>query len=118
MCYYFCNTPSFFLISSPPTFITLFAKLFENRFCIMTPKNNDHNSIDQIIKFWNSLGMEVQSMEAEHHDRVLAMTSHIPQLIAYSVVTTSTELEAAADVIAWKSPVKCKLISSIGTTWA
>ena len=71
-----------------------FAKLFENRFCIMTPKNNDQNSIDQIIKFWNSLGMEVQSMDAEHHDRVLAMTSHIPQLIAYSIVATASELES------------------------
>ena len=71
-----------------------FAKLFENRFCIMTPKNNDQNSIDQIIKFWNALGMEVQSMDAEHHDRVLAMTSHIPQLIAYSIVATASELES------------------------
>ena len=42
---------------------------------------------------WEQLGMIVEVMNSEHHDRVLAMTSHIPQLIAYSIVATSTELE-------------------------
>ena len=71
-----------------------FAKLFENRFCILTPINNDLESIKKITKFWNQIGMQVQLMESEHHDRVLAMTSHIPQLIAYSIVATATELES------------------------
>jgi len=70
-----------------------FAKLFENRFCIITPLDNDLNIIKKISKFWNSVGMQVQTMDAEHHDRVLAMTSHIPQLIAYSIVATASELE-------------------------
>ena len=70
-----------------------FTKLFENRFCIMTPFNENLESIKIMTKFWNSLGMQVQIMDADHHDRVLAMTSHIPQLIAYSIVATATELE-------------------------
>jgi len=70
-----------------------FAKLFENRFCILTPMDNDIESIKKITKFWNLIGMQVELMDSEHHDRVLAMTSHIPQLIAYSIVATATELE-------------------------
>ena len=70
-----------------------FAKLFINRFCIITPFENDTNSLKKISSFWNSIGMKVQTMDAQHHDRVLAMTSHIPQLIAYSIVATATELE-------------------------
>ena len=54
---------------------------------------NDLESIKIMTKFWNSIGMQVQIMDADHHDRVLAMTSHIPQLIAYSIVATATELE-------------------------
>ena len=71
-----------------------FAKLFKNRFCIVTPFNNDLDNIKRITKFWNSIGMQVQMMDADHHDRVLAMTSHIPQLIAYSIVSTATDLES------------------------
>jgi cyclohexadieny/prephenate dehydrogenase len=70
-----------------------FAKLFENRFCILTPIDNDIDSIKKITNFWNLVGMQVQLMESEHHDRVLAMTSHIPQLIAYSIVATASDLE-------------------------
>tara|TARA_B100000575_G_scaffold15188_1_gene10762 strand:- start:709 stop:1623 length:915 start_codon:yes stop_codon:yes gene_type:complete len=70
-----------------------FAELFDNRYCIVTPINLDDNFIDPISNIWKSFGMTVEIMEAERHDRVLAMTSHIPQLIAYSVVGTATELE-------------------------
>ena len=70
-----------------------FAKLFENRFCILTPINNNDDFINDIKSFWESIGLEIQIMTAEHHDRVLAMTSHIPQLIAYSIVATASELE-------------------------
>lgn len=70
-----------------------FAKLFANRFCIITPYNNEEETIEKISNFWKAIGMQVQIMDAEHHDRVLAMTSHIPQLIAYSIVATATELE-------------------------
>jgi cyclohexadieny/prephenate dehydrogenase len=71
-----------------------FSKLFANRFCILTPMDNDIESIKKITKFWNLIGMQVQLMESDHHDRVLAMTSHIPQLIAYSIVATASDLEA------------------------
>ena len=70
-----------------------FSKLFENRFCILTPINNNDDFINDIKFFWKSIGLEIEIMTAEHHDRVLAMTSHIPQLIAYSIVATASELE-------------------------
>ena len=70
-----------------------FAELFDNRYCIVTPINSNDNFIESISSIWKSFGMTVEIMEAERHDRVLAMTSHIPQLIAYSVVGTATELE-------------------------
>ena len=70
-----------------------FAKLFNNRYCIITPIKSDDKFIDVISNIWISFGMTVEIMNAEHHDRVLAMTSHIPQLIAYSVVGTATDLE-------------------------
>ena len=70
-----------------------FAELFDNRYCIVTPINSNDNFIELISSIWKSFGMTVEIMEAERHDRVLAMTSHIPQLIAYSVVGTATELE-------------------------
>ncbi len=71
-----------------------FAKLFENRFCILTPKNKNDENIKKVEYFWQSLGMKTQYMSAEHHDRILAMTSHIPQLIAYSIVSTANDLES------------------------
>ena len=69
------------------------ANLFENRYCIITPIKKEESFIKHISKMWNDIGMKIEIMDAEHHDRVLAMTSHIPQLIAYSVVATATELE-------------------------
>ena len=71
-----------------------FSKLFENRYCILTPFQKDDKTIDSISDMWKSIGMTIEIMDAERHDRVLAMTSHIPQLIAYSVVGTATELES------------------------
>ena len=70
-----------------------FAKLFENRYCIVTPIHNHNEFNEKIINMWKSLGMKIETMDAEKHDRILAMTSHIPQLIAYSVVATATDLE-------------------------
>ena len=70
-----------------------FAELFENRYCIITPLSDNEDFVNIISKFWNDIGMKIEIMNAQHHDRVLAMTSHIPQLIAYSVVETATELE-------------------------
>ncbi len=70
-----------------------FAKLFGNRYCILTPISNQDKFIEKIASVWKSFGMTTEIMEASRHDRVLAMTSHIPQLIAYSVVGTATDLE-------------------------
>ena len=70
-----------------------FEDLFENRYCILTTENKDQESVKKISKMWEMLGMKIEFMNAEHHDRVLAMTSHIPQLIAYSIVATTAELE-------------------------
>ena len=70
-----------------------FSQLFVNRFCIITPINTNNDTINIIKQFWTAIGMQIETMDAEHHDRVLAMTSHIPQLIAYSIVSTAIELE-------------------------
>ena len=70
-----------------------FAKLFENRYCILTPLDKNEKLTKSMSAIWESFGMKIELMDANHHDRVLAMTSHIPQLIAYSVVGTATELE-------------------------
>ncbi len=69
------------------------AELFENRYCIITPIDKKELFVDKITKFWEEIGMKIEVMDAERHDRVFAMISHIPQLIAYSVVATATELE-------------------------
>ena len=70
-----------------------FAKLFEKRYCILTPIETQSEITRSISDIWESFGMNIEIMEPKRHDRVLAMTSHIPQLIAYSVVGTATELE-------------------------
>ena len=70
------------------------AELFENRYCIITPIDGKEPPVERIIKFWHDIGMKTEIMDAKRHDRVFAMISHIPQLIAYSVVATATELES------------------------
>ena len=70
-----------------------FSTLFENRYCIATPFNKDDDFVKVICKFWEEIGMKIEIMDADYHDRILAMTSHIPQLIAYSVVGTVSELD-------------------------
>ena len=70
-----------------------FADLFKNRYCILTPKNKKKSGFKKVANMWKSLGMTIETMSPHHHDRVLAMTSHLPQLISYSIVATSTELE-------------------------
>tara|TARA_B100001123_G_C15142399_1_gene960053 strand:+ start:182 stop:1099 length:918 start_codon:yes stop_codon:yes gene_type:complete len=70
-----------------------FAKIFENRYCILTPINKNDESTIKIESFWKSIKMKTEKMDAEYHDRIMAMTSHLPQLIAYSIVFTADELE-------------------------
>ena len=71
-----------------------FADLFEGRWCILTPPpGTDQAAIDRLAKFWRALGAEVEFMTAKHHDLVLAITSHVPHLIAYNIVGTAADLE-------------------------
>jgi len=71
-----------------------FATLFENRWCILTPPDGaDEASVEALADFWRTLGSKIEIMHAEHHDLVLAVTSHIPHLIAYTIVGTASDLE-------------------------
>jgi len=68
--------------------------LFEDRWCIITPPpGTDEKSVDRVTQFWEALGSDVEIMEPNHHDLVMAMTSHLPHLIAYTIVGTATDLE-------------------------
>jgi cyclohexadieny/prephenate dehydrogenase len=71
-----------------------FASLFQHRWCIITPPADaDTALVAQLSAFWEALGANVEVMDAEHHDRVLAVTSHLPHLIAYTIVGTASDLE-------------------------
>jgi cyclohexadieny/prephenate dehydrogenase len=70
-----------------------FAELFINRWCILTPpEGTDPEAVERIKAFWTALGARVELMDADHHDLVLAITSHLPHLIAYTIVGTAEEL--------------------------
>ena len=70
-----------------------FAELFINRWCILTPSEGaDPDAVERLRTFWAALGARVEIMTAEHHDLVLAITSHLPHLIAYTIVGTADEL--------------------------
>jgi cyclohexadieny/prephenate dehydrogenase len=70
-----------------------FAELFINRWCILTPSEGaDPEAVERLRTFWAALGARVEIMTAEHHDLVLAITSHLPHLIAYTIVGTADEL--------------------------
>jgi cyclohexadieny/prephenate dehydrogenase len=71
-----------------------FAELFINRWCILTPPPDaDPSTVEKLAAFWRALGANVETMAADHHDLVLAVTSHLPHLIAYTIVGTADELE-------------------------
>jgi cyclohexadieny/prephenate dehydrogenase len=70
-----------------------FPELFQDRFCILTPPpGTDQGAVDTVVALWKAAGMKVEIMSAHHHDSVLAMTSHLPHLIAYTIVGTATDL--------------------------
>ena len=72
-----------------------FASLFVNRWCILTPPDSaDPEAVARIRAFWEAMGANVEIMSAEHHDLVLAVTSHLPHLIAYNIVGTADDLES------------------------
>jgi cyclohexadieny/prephenate dehydrogenase len=70
-----------------------FAELFVNRWCILTPPDGtDPAATEKLATFWRALGANVETMTPDHHDLVLAITSHLPHLIAYTIVGTAAEL--------------------------
>ncbi len=68
--------------------------LFEGRWCILTPTpGTDQAAVDKVAALWRGCGSMIEVMDPAHHDRVLAITSHLPHLIAYTIVGTATDLE-------------------------
>lgn len=75
-----------------------FAELFENRWCLLVPpEGTDPAAIAKLRLFWEGLGANVDEMDAEHHDLVLAVTSHAPHLIAYTMVGVADDLRRVTD---------------------
>jgi len=75
-----------------------FAELFDGRWCILTPgPDADPAALAKLETFWRKLGSNVELMTPEHHDMVLAITSHVPHLIAYNIVNTAAHLERVTD---------------------
>jgi cyclohexadieny/prephenate dehydrogenase len=75
-----------------------FASLFLNRWCILTPSDGaDADALRTLRQFWEGMGAIVEVMTPQHHDLVLAITSHLPHLIAYNIVGTANDLEAVTE---------------------
>jgi cyclohexadieny/prephenate dehydrogenase len=74
-----------------------FPELFVNRWCILTPQEGANaDAVAKLNAFWTALGANVETMTAEHHDLVLAITSHLPHLIAYTIVGTAEEFSTVS----------------------
>jgi cyclohexadieny/prephenate dehydrogenase len=72
-----------------------FAELFENRWCILTPlPDTDPEAVEKLSEFWRRCGSNIDTMDPEHHDMVLAIVSHLPHIIAYNIVGTADDLAA------------------------
>lgn len=73
-----------------------FAEIFENRWCILTPLNNKNSNyleaVEKVKNFWKLMGSKISFMDAKHHDRVLALTSHLPHIIAWTITATAENL--------------------------
>ncbi|MFP5507665.1 MAG: prephenate/arogenate dehydrogenase family protein [Alphaproteobacteria bacterium] len=75
-----------------------FATLFDNRWCILVPVDGtDPAALDRLSRLWSGMGANVDTMEADHHDLVLAVTSHAPHLIAYTMVGVADDLRRVTD---------------------
>jgi cyclohexadieny/prephenate dehydrogenase len=75
-----------------------FPSLFDRRWCIITPPPGaDDAALTRLRQFWEKCGSQVEVMDAGHHDLVLAMTSHVPHLIAYNIVGTAHDLEKVTE---------------------
>jgi cyclohexadieny/prephenate dehydrogenase len=75
-----------------------FADLFDGRWCILTPPpGTNAEAIEKLRMFWQALGSRVDEMDPEHHDKVLAIVSHLPHIIAYNIVGTAEDLETVTE---------------------
>lgn len=75
-----------------------FAELFDNRWCLITPEQGaDRAAVDRLLSFWQGLGSNVDEMDPDRHDLVLAVTSHAPHLIAYTMVGVADDLRRVTD---------------------
>ncbi len=75
-----------------------FATLFDNRWCVLTPPTGtDQAAVQRLRALWEAMGSNVEVMSPEHHDLVLAITSHVPHLIAFNIVNTAAHLERVTD---------------------
>jgi cyclohexadieny/prephenate dehydrogenase len=75
-----------------------FATLFDNRWCLLVPvEGTDPAALDRLTRLWQGIGANVDTMEADHHDLVLAVTSHAPHLIAYTMVGVADDLRRVTD---------------------
>ena len=75
-----------------------FATLFDNRWCLLVPaEGSDPEAVDRLTRYWRALGSNVDIMDADHHDLVLAVTSHAPHLIAYTMVGVADHLRRVTD---------------------
>ncbi len=71
-----------------------FADLFQNRWCILTPpEGTDPQAVEKLAEFWRACGSNIDTMDPQHHDMVLAMVSHLPHIIAYNIVGTADDLQ-------------------------
>ncbi len=83
-----------------------FAELFRDRWCILTPlPQTSPEAVAKVTALWEGAGMRVVTMAADHHDKVLAVTSHLPHLIAYTIVGTATDLghDLQSEVVAFSA---------------
>jgi cyclohexadieny/prephenate dehydrogenase len=83
-----------------------FAELFDKRWCILTPLlHTAPEAVAKVTALWEGAGMRVATMAADHHDKVLAVTSHLPHLIAYTIVGTATDLghDLESEVVAYSA---------------
>lgn len=74
-----------------------FGELFQGRWCIFTPDDDvDEKALSDLKKFWQALGSQIEIMEVGHHDMVVAITSHVPHLVAYNIVGTVDDMETVS----------------------
>lgn len=75
-----------------------FAELFDNRWCLLVPaEGTEPEAVDRLARLWDGMGANVERMDADHHDLVLAVTSHTPHLIAYTMVGVADDLRRVTD---------------------